>query len=62
MNVVLSLLTFLSTTVFVLLVVCLMVLVHCLLNAFAICLYVVDVLFVAEGDSVVVSLGSFFVS
>ena len=43
MYVVLSLLVFLSTTLFVLLVVCLMVLVNCLLNAFAICLCVVAV-------------------
>ena len=44
MYVVLSLLMFLSTTLFVLLFVCLMVLVNCLLNAFAICLCVVAVL------------------
>ena len=36
---------FLSTTLFV---VCLMVLVNCLLNAFAICLCVVDVLLLKE--------------
>ena len=34
---------FLSTTLFALLVVCLMVLVNCLLNAFAICLCMVAV-------------------
>ena len=39
---------FLSTTLFVLLVVCLMVLVNCLLNAFAICLCVVAVLLLKE--------------
>ena len=56
-----SLLMFLSTTLFVLLVVCLMVLVNCSLNAFAICLCLVAIgYFVAEGDSVVVCLGSFF--
>ena len=46
--VVLSLLMFLSTTLFVLLVVCLMVFVNCLLNAFAICLCVVVVLLLKE--------------
>ena len=46
--VVLSLLMFLSTTLFVLLVVCLMMFVNCLLNAFAICLCVVAVLLLKE--------------
>ena len=43
--VMLSLIMFLSTTLFVQLVACLMVLVSCLLNAFAICLCVVAVLY-----------------
>ena len=46
--VVLSLLMFLSTTLFVLILVCLMVLVNCLLNACAICLCVVAVLLLKE--------------
>ena len=57
---VLSLLVFLSTTLFVLLVVCLMVLVNCLLNAFAICLCVAAVLLLKGGLLVrVVSLSDF---
>lgn len=48
MYVVFSLLMFLSTTLFVLHVVCLMVLVNCLLNAFAICMGEVAVLLLKE--------------
>ena len=56
---VLSLRMFLSTTLFVLLVVCLMVLVHCLLNMIAICLCVVAVLVLKE--IVLLNVGVFFV-
>ena len=45
---VLSFLMFLSTTLFVLFVVCWMVLLNCLLNTFSICLCVVDVLLLKE--------------
>ena len=55
MYVVLRLLIFLSTTLFILLVVCLTVLLNCLLNAFAICLCVVVLLL---KESVVVSFVS----
>ena len=62
MYVVLSLLMFLSTTLFVLIVACLMVLVNCLLNTFATCLCVVAVLLLKEIVSLCVWVGFLFPS